>query len=632
VKTISLKKVSAVAVAALAFGGLTSIAPAQASGWLASDFLACKTAYSTSTCTSTEGGRITLDSQALDESLGTDVTSAKVAAGGTTITENTTYYFDVTGATLVSVDDAATADTLQLTLTYGDTAGDVDGIDDSDGLPSLLVEDAIDNNDTTSDSEIELTYTRSTPGSATVTMFYFDASGMRVVAETQTLTWIAAGTTGISAANSKFVITSTAAGCVSAADTGSESAALAAATRTSMSYSQTAANNRGAFACLIVRDGNGGRVVASTLDSVTVVTTHGSFTSGSVDRADAYGDLAVNADTVAMNTEMFGDSLAGGDAVVSVTVVKGSGAFTLTTKLTYYTEITKLKLTPATYSATPADSTAFGLDYSDDASATTKGDTTVFAYISGTDAAGRTVAELDIDGDGDNTADDTIYTIVDTSLAAGSPSFSATAPADVTEAGAPTFTSVLDTGADTKVKAEEQYLRADINASTLKAQKITLKVCIDDKLTAGTQATICSDPIDVYLAGAADAITVTPAATSVAAGGSTTVNIKATDANGYPVADGTSISLLASNGSSVAPSSQTTVNGTLATAATVVTSTGAADTTVSAVSGGKTGSAKVTLTGGSSTGTLASQIDALNAKIVALNALIAKIMKKLGVK
>ncbi len=632
-KTISLKKVSAVAVAALAFGGLTSIVPAQASGWLASDFLACKTAYSTSTCTSTEGARITLDSQALDEALGTNETSAKVAAGGTTITENVTYYFDVTGATLVSVDDADTAgDTLALELTYGNTAGDEDGIDDSDGLPSLAVEATISDGDTASDSEIELTYTRSTPGTATVTMFYFDASGMRVVAETQTLTWIAAGTTNISAANSKFLITSTAAGCVSAADTGSESAALAAVTRTSMSYSQTAANNRGAFACLIVRDGNGGRVVASTLDSVTLVTTHGSFTSGSVDRADAYADLAVDADTIAMNSAMFGDGLAGGEATVSVTVVKGSGAFTLSTKLTYYEEITKLTLTTVTYSATPADSTAFGLDYVTATDAGTKGDTTVFATISGTDAAGRTVAELDIDGDGDNTADDTIYTIVDTSLAAGAPSFSATAPSNVTQAGAPTFTAVLDTGADTAVNGDEQYLRADINTATLLAQKITLKVCIDDALTAGTQATICSNSIDVYLAGAVDKIEVTPAATSVVAGGSTTVNVKASDANGYPVADGTSISLLASNGSSVAPSSKTTVNGSFVSAATVVTSTGASDTTVSAVSGSKTGSAKITLTGGSSTGSLAAQIDALNAKIVALNALIAKIMKKLGVK
>jgi hypothetical protein len=134
------------------------------------------------------------------------------------------------------------------------------------------------------------------------------------------------------------------------------------------------------------------------------------------------------------------------------------------------------------------------------------------------------------------------------------------------------------------------------------------------------------------LAGAVDKIEVTPAATSVVAGGSTTVNVKASDANGYPVADGTSISLLASNGSSVAPSSKTTVNGSFVSAATVVTSTGASDTTVSAVSGSKTGSAKITLTGGSSTGSLAAQIDALNAKIVALNALIAKIMKKLGVK
>jgi len=629
VKTISLKKkVAALALFSLAVSGLGAI-PAQASGWLASDVLACKTAYSTSTCTTTEGGRITIDTQVLDEANGTNEASARVAAGGTNVLENTTYYFDVTGATLVSVDDADTADSLELTLTYGDTSGDEDGIDDADGLPSLFVEAAIDDADASSDSEIELTYTRATPGTATVTMFYFDASGMRVVAETQTLNWIAAGTTAISSANSKFLITTTAAGCVSAADAGSEAAALAAVTRTSMSYSQTAANNRGAFACLIIRDGNNGRVTAASLDSVTIVTTHGSFTSGSVDRADAYADLTVNADTVAMTTEMFGDSLSGGDATVSATVVKGSAAFTLTTKLTYFEEAATITLTPVTVSATPADSTAFGVDYSDGTDAGTKGDTTIFATMEAKDKAGRVVAEMDLDGDGDNTADDTTYLIVDSSLSPGAPSFSATSPADTTQAGAPTFTEVLDTGADSIVNGYEQYLRADINAATLTAQKLTLKVCIDDALTAGTQATICSNTIDVYLAGAVDSIAVAADKATTAAGGIVKVNVDAKDANGYPVADGTSITLLASNGSSIAPATVTTAGGKFATAATMVASSTAASSTITAVSGSKSGTATVAITG-SSAGSTEAQLSALVAAIAKLQKAINKINKRLN--
>jgi hypothetical protein len=105
-----------------------------------------------------------------------------------------------------------------------------------------------------------------------------------------------------------------------------------------------------------------------------------------------------------------------------------------------------------------------------------------------------------------------------------------------------------------------------------------------------------------------------------------------TDAAGYPVADGTAVTLAASNGSVVAPSSKTTANGAFATAATLIVGTDSPSTAVTAIAGSKSASATVTITGAASNNNLLTQIDALNAKIVALNALIAKIMKKLGVK
>jgi hypothetical protein len=141
-----------------------------------------------------------------------------------------------------------------------------------------------------------------------------------------------------------------------------------------------------------------------------------------------------------------------------------------------------------------------------------------------------------------------------------------------------------------------------------------------------------SNSVDVYCSGATSTVTVTPSATTVATGTNGTVNVSVKDANGYPVADGTSVTLAANNGAVIAPSSKTTTAGKFTTAANLIVGSDSASTTVSAIAGGKTGTATVTITGGSSKAAVLAQIDALNAKIVALNALIAKIMKKLGVK
>ena len=126
--------------------------------------------------------------------------------------------------------------------------------------------------------------------------------------------------------------------------------------------------------------------------------------------------------------------------------------------------------------------------------------------------------------------------------------------------------------------------------------------------------------------------------TSYAPGEAMVVTVTAKDSSGNPVADGTAspaITFSKAVGGS-APGASTYVGGkksTSATAPTVFAPAVAGAFSALATSGN---TAKSAITASSSVtdgnAALLTQIDALNAKIVALNALIAQIMKKLGVK
>jgi hypothetical protein len=152
------------------------------------------------------------------------------------------------------------------------------------------------------------------------------------------------------------------------------------------------------------------------------------------------------------------------------------------------------------------------------------------------------------------------------------------------------------------------------------AEKLTITVVgIDNtgvRMSSPTSATF-------YCSGAVDKVTVNATGT----------NVDVVDAKSYPVADGTSVSLVASNGAVVAPATKTTVNGKFATAATFIPSSTSSTATVTAIVGSKSGtSAAIAGTGTASTQSIATSIASLNAKIVALNALIAKIMKRLNIR
>jgi len=126
--------------------------------------------------------------------------------------------------------------------------------------------------------------------------------------------------------------------------------------------------------------------------------------------------------------------------------------------------------------------------------------------------------------------------------------------------------------------------------------------------------------------------------TSYVAGDPMVITRTATDAAGNPVADGTASPAVTFSKTvgGTAPAASAYVAGKSATSATAPTVfapvTGGAFT--ASMTGGDAAATKYTASSSVIDGNAAllTQIDALNAKIVALNALIAKIMKKLGVK
>jgi hypothetical protein len=595
VKTISLKKVSAVAVASLGFG-LLSVVPVQAATFDTGGELSCvqsleNNASGGTTCTGAVGGQVKL----------------------TFLEDATTdYKITVSGMTIVRVDGSVYAVDAVASSGSADEHSYVNGSNTNDGI-------WYNGDDTDNGGTFDLVLTSAVAGTGTITLTSYNAStGVGTVVSTGSITWGASALTGLSQANSDFEILDSAADCDSTASRANDQTVLTANKRSSIAYDDTN-GTRALHGCLILRTGLGTVFDGDGLDTFLVTTTIGSLASGSLSRSSSTKTTSGDSNDDALSTQIFGDGLAAGTGSITVTAIEGTTAVTFTKTFTQFGEIAKLAMTPVTYAGKTAGSTVWDApDY------VTDGEVAVAFTLAATDANSAAVTNFDYDN---TSAEYTLYKVVDSDLVAGSPTFNVNNPADATEAGIPTV--VVDGyGTASAVGASTAYVTVDCSAATMSSQKLNITVYapdVDGKYTVSATGVY-------YCSGAVSTITVTPTATSVAAGGTTTFNIAAKDAKGYPVADGTSVSLVASNGASVAPGSTTTANGAIATAPTVVTSNSASSTVVTAIIGSVSGNATVNTTGAASNQSAQAMLDSLNAKLVALNALIAKIMKKLGVK
>ena len=175
------------------------------------------------------------------------------------------------------------------------------------------------------------------------------------------------------------------------------------------------------------------------------------------------------------------------------------------------------------------------------------------------------------------------------------------------------------------------------SANAASGTKATLTISIVDPADATKKI---STTIDVTIGGSVSTETLAFDKTSYAPGEAMIITRTAKDSAGNPVADGTASPAVAFSKAvgGTAPAAGFYAAGVSASSSTVAKSKVFAPTVPGAFSAlattGATGAATITAASSVSdaNAAVATSFDALNAKIVALNALIAKIMKKLGVK
>jgi len=339
--------------------------------------------------------------------------------------------------------------------------------------------------------------------------------------------------------------------------------------------------------------------------------TVGNATAATKARTVATADLATPAADGTANIAVFGDGTAGtGTVYVRVTDIDGLTITTLTThKVVFYGAVTKLEVSKQPYSILKAGGATSGIKTGLVSAATTTILTSPAIVIKATDSAGNAVGGLtltcvptDVAVVGSCSNNEDVVTTIDPNSTWGGPGYYV-------------FDMTSAQSAVSKAKSTVTYRVVNPAAPT-------------------TYLTVTAD---FTIGGTVSKETISFDKTAYAPGEAMVVTRTAVDSAGNPVFDGAaapSITFSKAVGGSVGTSNY--VGGKKATSLTspsVFAPTIAGAFTALATSGNTAGD---TITASSSVtdanAGLLTQIDALNAKIVALNALIAKIMKKLGVK
>ena len=594
-KTISLKKVSAVAVAALAFGGLTSVAPANAAAGTATvpvwidaattlvptDDLVTAVAAGQSGIAYTKGlitGSVTAmtvpistavtfgvkstggawsASDILDLSLNGTVVQSAVADAGAVTTDNTVYTFAKAGtfAGLIKAYQTAsdrTAATLVVELPIAITVTAASAFSSSlstayIGGQSNLNTAAIDS---TSDKlPATATAVAGTANAGVIALSVFNAKGSAMANADAALTL------NVSVSGPGYVRFN------------------AASTAAAAGYSTGQCSASPSF---------NGTTIGRSISTTTV---------------DAVGVITICADGNA------------GVSTTTVTITNGDGVTAqvgTAKKVTFFGKATKLAVYATNYTIGKAGGATTG--------ATTATSTTTPAIV---------IFQTDKDGVAANYATPTVVSSDVNVVASG---------------------SCLADGSDTTYGYGAGYYDCSFTTavSAKSGDKATLTFRIVDP--AGDGTTYLTTTQAVTIGGTVSKETITFDKTSYAPGEKMVVTRTAVDSAGNPVFDGAdvpAVSFSKSVGGSVGASTNATnkggyVGGKKATSATspTVFAPSVSGSFEGYMTSGNTAGERVSATSAVSDANagLLTQIDALNAKIVALNALIAKIMKKLGVK
>jgi len=600
VKTISLKKVAVVAVASLGFG-LLSVVPVNAAvGTATAPYI------SDDTTVDADGASGAYSAVALDSITSTTAPGVAATAG---IVTNSVTAITVPSASAVVFKVAAS------TGTFG-TNDLHDLVINGQFISSTAGTDATTNS---LSSWTAPTVTATTVYNGTITTYQTGstraASTLTVVNNIViTVVGATAAVASLDAAKSNIsiMLQSDHATCA-AAGSAAHKTAVAAVAKTSGYY--ISGNASSAFTiCVSTRNGLDAAVTPA---SIFITTTKGLVKDANDATVGTAPGVAATPGAGVTKTNLSGDSVQTGPTTVTAVVTYGTSVISLTTSFTWYGKLASLELANNAYAGSIAagntadaitivakDSTGNKIPYTawTDAAATGKVTTSI------TDAS---AADLKLESSKGNGATVT------------------------TKGQSNAYATVVTAGADaTTGQTSNGSIDVDCTALSPESIKVTLYGYSSVSAAAGATdpQTIVSNTV-TYVCSSATAATVTvkPTTTSVAAGKSTTVDVVVLDANGLIVPDGTAIALATNGGHSVIGASTTTTNGGLYTKGTFVAGGSGGTATITAVAGDASGIGTLSVTGTTGS-TIETQIDALNAKIVALNALIAKIMKKLGVK
>jgi len=323
------------------------------------------------------------------------------------------------------------------------------------------------------------------------------------------------------------------------------------------------------------------------------------------------------------------DGTAGpGTVTISVTdSVSGTKTVLGTETFTSYGDVAKLEVTTKNYTIGRAGFTS-GKAATARAAATTVGNAAAAATVTSTSGTSTTPAFI-------VKATDSLGQAVSTTLAPAIVSGTTT----VVTGG----TCLLDDGATATISSSTNgvgFYNCDFATSAAAASgaKSTLTIRVVDP--AGDGTTFLTTTLDVTVGGSVSTETIAFDKAAYAPGEGMTITRTAKDSAGNPVFDGAAAPAITFSKSvgGTAPGASIYVGGTRSS----TSSTGVQSVFAPSVPGAFTAIATSGNTAGSALSAASSvtdanaglltQIDALNAKIVALNALIAKIMKKLGVK
>jgi hypothetical protein len=562
----TLKRIALVAVSALGFG-LMSVMPANAgNGNVTAAFL----------------GRLSTTVDVDGNSLST--------YGATSINSTATLATDAPGVSRTTgfASNATSASFVALTVPQGSRV--VFAITSVDGTQSFGTDDVhtlIVNGQTvkavagTVAAENTLTYDVSSVATVgTYSASIVSTIGTRVI--TNNFTFViatkASSSRSVSAANSSISVVrySDESQCTTATSSIWSTRMATYGITTGYAYGGAAAGDvTNYLVCLNIRSGDDTPV---TPDSVFLSTGKG-FVNNSHDASEGTASGATLTPASGMvKADLIGDSIQEGATTITAVITYNSGAITLTTPFTWYGDLASLTLTNVSFAQSISASTVAGNNH---LFVTAKDDQgNVIPWNAWSDSAGTGLVQTGLTSGG---ATDLRVKSTKGTGATVTTRNQSDAYATVSYAGQ------RDLATDT---ASTAFGAIDIDCATSRAESIDVTIYGYNVLTLAQD--IASNTVTYVCSSAtAASVTVTPATTAVAAGGTTTVQVMVKDANDLIVPDGTPVSLATGNGNAVTGGSTSTTAGALFTAATFVGSTDDNSAIVTAAAGAVTGNASI---------------------------------------